>query len=114
MKRPPETVAFLFAFKGGLKGVAHLEGSGQEATHIIHPSLCQWGGVWDSGVARRLHARVTQSHPGCHRQQCRLQPEPHQSPLRIKAWERALTGLHSGPGHHGAPDNGRYPAASTQ
>jgi hypothetical protein len=33
------------------KGVAHLEGSGQEAEHIIHPSLCQWGGVWDSGVA---------------------------------------------------------------
>jgi len=32
-----------------IKVVAHLEGSGQEAQPIIHPSLYQWGGMWDNG-----------------------------------------------------------------
>lgn len=32
-----------------------------------------------------LHTRVTESHPGCLRQSCRLPTEPHQSHIRIKA-----------------------------
>ena len=58
-------------------------------------------------------ARVTQSHPGCPRQQSRLRSEPHQSPIRIKSWKRTLTGLHSDPWHSGAPDNCRFPTMST-
>ena len=33
------------------KGVAHLEGSGQEAPHHIPLSLCEWGRLWDEHVA---------------------------------------------------------------
>ena len=75
-------------FSKKIKGVAHLEGSGQEAQPIIHPSLYQWGGMWDDGgTFPPPHAYVTQSHPGCLRRQCRLLAEPHQSPIRIKASE---------------------------
>jgi hypothetical protein len=45
-----------------------------------------------------LDARETQPHLGCQHQQCRLSTEPHQSPIRIKAWERARTGLTLAPG----------------
>jgi hypothetical protein len=33
------------------KGVAHLEGSGQEAQHHLHPALREWGSLWDDPVA---------------------------------------------------------------
>jgi hypothetical protein len=40
----------------------------------------------------------TPSHPGCPRQSCQLVPEPHQSPIRIKASERAPWGSAPAPG----------------
>ena len=80
------------------KGVAHLEGSGQEGQHIVPSLFCEWGE--ESDVVSPCHAgRVTQSHPSCPRQRCRLLAEPHQSPIRIKAWERSPMRIHSGPWH---------------
>lgn len=96
------------------KRVAHLEGSGQEGNTPRAPSRGSWGGVLDDAGSRRHPVRVTDSHPGCLRQSCRLRPEPHQSPIRIKASKRARTGPHSSPWHHGAPDNCRCPTRSTQ
>ncbi len=81
----------------GNKRVAHLEGSGQEGKTPRAPSRGSWGGVPDDDRSRHGAVRGTDSHPGCPSQQCRLHPEPHQSPIRIKASERAQTGRHSGP-----------------
>lgn len=76
--------------------------------HSVHGAAC---GMSTSPFS--LYARVTESHPGCLRQSCRIQPEPHQSPLRIKASERARTGIDSGSWHLGGPDSCRYPTTST-
>ena len=59
----------------------------KRAQHIVPPGFCERGGASDDDLSPRRAGRVTQSHPGCHRQWCRLHPEPHQSPIRIKAWE---------------------------
>ena len=47
---------------GRNKGVAHLEGSVKRATHPVHPSCCQWGGLGDRGVSR-LFTCVTSRTP---------------------------------------------------
>ena len=65
----------------------------------IEPSIfCEWGTV-SNHVFPRQTGRVTSSHPSCRRQRYQLGSEPHQSPIWIKAWERAPSGIHSSPWH---------------
>lgn len=47
----------------------------------------------------RCRSRDCASHPGCPHQRCQLHPEPHQSPIRIKATERASRRVDSSPWH---------------
>ncbi|TKB69343.1 MAG: caspase family protein [Nitrospira sp.] len=83
--------------RGRIQWVAHCEGSGQEGKTQPGLSFDSWGVVADDDGSR-CHARhVTESHPGCLRQSCQLRPVPHQLPIRIEAWEHALTERHSGP-----------------
>ncbi len=84
----------------------------KRAQYIVPPLLCERGEVSDNDISPHRAGRVTQSHPGCHRQWCRLHPEPHQLPIRIKAWgiphEDPLQPLALR-----APDNRRDPDVST-
>lgn len=51
------------------------------------PRICERDVVSDDDVSTRHVARDTASYPDCHRQSYRLSAEPHQSPIRIKAWD---------------------------
>jgi len=85
-------------FSGSVKGVAHLEGSGQAGT-VHRASVFSERGPCSDPVFPRCAGRVTSSHPGCRRQWYQLRSEPHQSPIRIKASERASRRISSGPWH---------------
>lgn len=67
--------------------------------HSIVPSVFSERGKCSDYVSPRRAGRVTPPHPGCRRQRCQLGSEPHQSPIRIKAWERAPSRTHSSPWH---------------
>lgn len=71
----------------------------KRAQHIVPSVFCKRGEVTDDVVSPCPAGRVTSSHPGCLRQRCQLHAEPHQSPIRIKAWERSPTETHAGPWH---------------
>jgi formylglycine-generating enzyme len=83
--------------RGRIQWTAHLEGSGQGGKAHRALSFYSWGRISDDDGSRRRVGHVTESHSGCLRQSRRLRSVPHQSPIRIKAWERALTERHSVP-----------------
>ena len=64
----------------------------------IVPSVFSERGPCSDPVFPRRAGRMTSSHPGCPHQWCRLHPEPHQSPIRIKASERASMRFAPAPG----------------
>jgi len=77
------------------------------------PSVfCERGEVSRDNIRPRQTNRETASHPGCPRQWCSLCPEPHQSPIRIKASERARGTDQLQPLARRAPDNRRFSVAS--
>jgi len=65
----------------------------------IVPSVFSERGPCSDPVVPRRASRVTSSHPGCRRQWYQLRSEPHQSPIRIKASERASRRISSSPWH---------------